>query len=105
MDAFRDSTFYIYCLLVLVQLVLSCFSDRAPLFSETINDPVSGVGPHTCSSGALAHLVYVWVCVWVCGVYVWITLGLCKWVCVYQCGSIYGSVWICLCMSVGICGL
>lgn len=41
MDLFRDITFYIYCFLVLVQLVLSCFSDRSPLFSETINDPVS----------------------------------------------------------------
>ncbi|XP_060028892.1 multidrug resistance-associated protein 1 isoform X2 [Erinaceus europaeus] len=38
-DMFRDITFYIYFTLVLVQLVLSCFSDRAPLFSETINDP------------------------------------------------------------------
>lgn len=85
MDVFRDSTFYIYCLLVLVQLVLSCFSDRAPLFSETINDPVSGAGIHTCRCGAPAHLVYGWVCVWVCG-------GLC----VVQ----YGPV----CMSVGTCG-
>lgn len=40
-DLFRDVTFYIYFSLVLIQLVLSCFSDRAPLFSETINDPVS----------------------------------------------------------------
>ncbi|XP_006892781.1 PREDICTED: multidrug resistance-associated protein 1 [Elephantulus edwardii] len=38
-DVFRDATFYGYFLLVLVQLVLSCFSDRSPLFSETINDP------------------------------------------------------------------
>nr|XP_023396692.1 multidrug resistance-associated protein 1 isoform X1 [Loxodonta africana] len=38
-DVFRDVTFYIYFFLVLVQLVLSCFSDRLPLFSETINDP------------------------------------------------------------------
>lgn len=40
-DVFRDVTFYIYVSLVLIQLVLSCFSDRSPLFSETINDPVS----------------------------------------------------------------
>lgn len=38
---FRDVTFYIYFSLVLMQLVLSCFSDRPPLFSETIHDPVS----------------------------------------------------------------
>ncbi|XP_054570748.1 multidrug resistance-associated protein 1 [Eptesicus fuscus] len=38
-DVFRDVTFYIYFSLVLIQLVLSCFSDRSPLFSETINDP------------------------------------------------------------------
>lgn len=40
---FRDVTFYIYSFLVLIQLVLSCFSDRSPLFSETINDPVSAI--------------------------------------------------------------
>lgn len=38
---FRDATFYVYFSLVLIQLVLSCFSDRLPLFSETVNDPVS----------------------------------------------------------------
>lgn len=42
-DVFRDATFYIYFSLVLIQLVLSCFSDRSPLFSETINDPVSEI--------------------------------------------------------------
>ncbi|EHA97372.1 Multidrug resistance-associated protein 1 [Heterocephalus glaber] len=36
---FRDITFYLYFFLVLIQLVLACFSDRLPLFSETINDP------------------------------------------------------------------
>lgn len=40
-DVFRDVTFYVYFSLVLIQLILSCFSDRSPLFSETINDPVS----------------------------------------------------------------
>uniref|UniRef100_A0A5F8G3T3 Multidrug resistance-associated protein 1 n=1 Tax=Monodelphis domestica TaxID=13616 RepID=A0A5F8G3T3_MONDO len=39
-DIFRDVTFYIYFLLVLAQLILSCFSDHSPLFSETINDPI-----------------------------------------------------------------
>ena len=56
-DVFRDATFYIYFSLVLIQLVLSCFSDRSPLFSETINDPVSVIadehrGTHVC----------MWVC-------------------------------------------
>jgi hypothetical protein len=40
-DLFRDVTFYVYLSLVLIQLVLSCFSDRSPLFSETISDSVS----------------------------------------------------------------
>ncbi|XP_058291029.1 multidrug resistance-associated protein 1-like isoform X1 [Hylobates moloch] len=38
-DLFRDITFYVYFSLLLIQLVLSCFSDRSPLFSETIHDP------------------------------------------------------------------
>ncbi|ERE87912.1 multidrug resistance-associated protein 1 [Cricetulus griseus] len=37
-DVFRDTTFYMYFTLVLVQLVLSCFSDSSPLFSETVHD-------------------------------------------------------------------
>lgn len=40
-DVFRDTTFYVYFTLVLVQLVLSCFSDSSPLFSETVHDLVS----------------------------------------------------------------
>ncbi|OBS72248.1 hypothetical protein A6R68_13179, partial [Neotoma lepida] len=40
-DMFRDTTFYVYFTLVLVQLVLSCFSDSSPLFSETVHDLVS----------------------------------------------------------------
>ena len=56
-DVFRDVTFYIYFSLVLIQLVLSCFSDRSPLFSETINDPVSVITDEHRDT----H-----VCVWVC---------------------------------------
>lgn len=41
MDAFRYVTFCIYFVLLLVQLILCCFPERAPLFSETVNDPVS----------------------------------------------------------------
>ncbi|XP_019521622.1 PREDICTED: multidrug resistance-associated protein 1 [Hipposideros armiger] len=57
-DVFRDATFYIYFSLVLIQLVLSCFSDRAPLFSETINDP------NPCpESGAsfLSRITFWWI--------------------------------------------
>ncbi|XP_015416781.1 PREDICTED: multidrug resistance-associated protein 1 [Myotis davidii] len=57
-DVFRDVTFYIYFSLVLVQLVLSCFSDRSPLFSETINDP------NPCpESGAsfLSRITFWWI--------------------------------------------
>ncbi|KFO86646.1 Multidrug resistance-associated protein 1, partial [Buceros rhinoceros silvestris] len=38
-DAFRYVTFCIYFVLLLVQLILCCFPERAPLFSETVNDP------------------------------------------------------------------
>ncbi|XP_032957047.1 multidrug resistance-associated protein 1 isoform X1 [Rhinolophus ferrumequinum] len=57
-DVFRDATFYIYFSLVLIQLVLSCFSDRLPLFSETINDP------NPCpESGAsfLSRITFWWI--------------------------------------------
>ncbi|XP_005872114.1 PREDICTED: multidrug resistance-associated protein 1 [Myotis brandtii] len=57
-DVFRDVTFYIYFSLVLIQLVLSCFSDRSPLFSETINDP------NPCpESGAsfLSRITFWWI--------------------------------------------
>ncbi|XP_036267183.1 multidrug resistance-associated protein 1 isoform X2 [Pipistrellus kuhlii] len=57
-DVFRDVTFYIYSFLVLIQLVLSCFSDRSPLFSETINDP------NPCpESGAsfLSRITFWWI--------------------------------------------
>uniref|UniRef100_A0A6I8MXX3 Multidrug resistance-associated protein 1 n=2 Tax=Ornithorhynchus anatinus TaxID=9258 RepID=A0A6I8MXX3_ORNAN len=57
-DVFRDITFYIYFTLVLVQLILSCFSDRSPLFSETIHDP------NPCpESGAsfLSRVTFWWI--------------------------------------------
>ncbi|XP_037669576.1 multidrug resistance-associated protein 1 isoform X2 [Choloepus didactylus] len=57
-DVFRNITFYIYFSLVLIQLVLSCFSDRLPLFSETINDP------NPCpESGAsfLSRITFWWI--------------------------------------------
>ncbi|XP_004373344.1 multidrug resistance-associated protein 1 [Trichechus manatus latirostris] len=57
-DVFRDVTFYIYFSLVLVQLVLSCFSDRSPLFSETVNDP----NPCPESSASfLSRITFWWI--------------------------------------------
>ncbi|KAM8798712.1 multidrug resistance-associated protein 1 isoform 1-T1 [Eudromia elegans] len=38
-DAFRYVTFCSYFLLILVQLILCCFPEQPPLFSETVNDP------------------------------------------------------------------
>ncbi|KFP30660.1 Multidrug resistance-associated protein 1, partial [Colius striatus] len=38
-DSFRYATFCIYFILLFVQLILCCFPERPPLFSETINDP------------------------------------------------------------------
>lgn len=42
-NVFRDVTFYTYFLLVLVELILAAFPDQPPLFSETVNDPVSDI--------------------------------------------------------------
>uniref|UniRef100_UPI004038F946 LOW QUALITY PROTEIN: multidrug resistance-associated protein 1 n=1 Tax=Callospermophilus lateralis TaxID=76772 RepID=UPI004038F946 len=57
-DRFRDTTFYIYLVLVLAQLVLSCVLDRAPLFSETINDP----NPCPESSASfLSRITFWWI--------------------------------------------
>lgn len=38
---FRYTTFYIYYTLLLISLFLSCLSDRPPLFSQAVKDPVS----------------------------------------------------------------
>uniref|UniRef100_A0A8C5L1S6 Multidrug resistance-associated protein 1 n=1 Tax=Jaculus jaculus TaxID=51337 RepID=A0A8C5L1S6_JACJA len=57
-DTFRDTTFYVYFSLVLIQLVLSCFSDRSPLFSETIHDP------NPCpeaSASFLSRVTFWWI--------------------------------------------
>uniref|UniRef100_A0A8D1DIN9 Multidrug resistance-associated protein 1 n=1 Tax=Sus scrofa TaxID=9823 RepID=A0A8D1DIN9_PIG len=57
-DIFRNVTFYIYFALVLIQLVLSCFSDRSPLFSETIHDP----NPCPESSASfLSRITFWWI--------------------------------------------
>uniref|UniRef100_A0A7N5JPI8 Multidrug resistance-associated protein 1 n=1 Tax=Ailuropoda melanoleuca TaxID=9646 RepID=A0A7N5JPI8_AILME len=57
-DVFRDVTFYIYFSLVLMQLVLSCFSDRPPLFSETIHD--SNPCPES-SASFLSRVTFWWI--------------------------------------------
>ncbi|NP_001002971.1 multidrug resistance-associated protein 1 isoform X1 [Canis lupus baileyi] len=62
-DVFRDVTFYIYFSLVLIQLVLSCFSDRPPLFSETIHD----LNPCPESSASFLSRVTFW---WITGLMV-----------------------------------
>ncbi|XP_045238503.2 multidrug resistance-associated protein 1 isoform X1 [Macaca fascicularis] len=62
-DLFRDITFYIYFSLVLIQLVLSCFSDRSPLFSETIHDP----NPCPESSASFLSRITFW---WITGLIV-----------------------------------
>uniref|UniRef100_A0A8C5R5H5 Multidrug resistance-associated protein 1 n=1 Tax=Leptobrachium leishanense TaxID=445787 RepID=A0A8C5R5H5_9ANUR len=57
-DAFRDATFYIYFALVLVQLILSIFPDRPPLFSERVNDP------NPCpeeSASFLSKITFWWI--------------------------------------------
>nr|XP_036847848.1 multidrug resistance-associated protein 1 isoform X4 [Manis javanica] len=62
-DVFRDVTFYIYFSLVLIQLVLSCFSDQSPLFSETIKDP----NPCPESSASFLSRITFW---WITGLMV-----------------------------------
>ncbi|XP_031219019.1 multidrug resistance-associated protein 1 isoform X2 [Mastomys coucha] len=62
-DVFRDSTFYLYFTLVLVQLVLSCFSDCPPLFSETVHDP----NPCPESSASFLSRITFW---WITGMMV-----------------------------------
>ncbi|XP_051024187.1 LOW QUALITY PROTEIN: multidrug resistance-associated protein 1 [Acomys russatus] len=62
-DVFRDTTFYVYFTLVLVQLVLSCFSDCSPLFSETVRD----LNPCPESSASFLSRITFW---WITGMMV-----------------------------------
>ncbi|XP_051062713.1 multidrug resistance-associated protein 1 isoform X2 [Phodopus roborovskii] len=62
-DVFRDTTFYMYFSLVLVQLVLSCFSDSSPLFSETVHD----LNPCPESSASFLSRITFW---WITGMMV-----------------------------------
>ncbi|XP_060220230.1 multidrug resistance-associated protein 1 isoform X4 [Meriones unguiculatus] len=62
-DVFRDTTFYMYFTLVLIQLVLSCFSDSSPLFSETVHD----LNPCPESSASFLSRITFW---WITGMMV-----------------------------------
>uniref|UniRef100_A0A674KCL9 Multidrug resistance-associated protein 1 n=1 Tax=Terrapene triunguis TaxID=2587831 RepID=A0A674KCL9_9SAUR len=53
-DVFRYITFYSYFVLVLIQLILSCFPERPPLFSETIPCPES-------SASFLSKITFWWI--------------------------------------------
>uniref|UniRef100_A0A8C0VFR0 Multidrug resistance-associated protein 1 n=1 Tax=Cyanistes caeruleus TaxID=156563 RepID=A0A8C0VFR0_CYACU len=57
-DAFHYVTFCIYFVLVLVELILCCFPEQPPLFSETVNDP------NPCpefSSSFLSRMTFWWI--------------------------------------------
>ncbi|XP_061235382.1 multidrug resistance-associated protein 1 isoform X4 [Neopsephotus bourkii] len=57
-DSFRYATFCIYFILLLVQLILCCFPERPPLFSETVNDP------NPCpefSASFLSRITFWWI--------------------------------------------
>ncbi|XP_043945094.1 multidrug resistance-associated protein 1 isoform X2 [Protopterus annectens] len=57
-DVFRFATFYIYFTLVLIQLILSCFPDKQPLFSETEKEV------HPCPEGNasfLSRITFWWI--------------------------------------------
>ncbi|NXP68542.1 MRP1 protein, partial [Chloropsis cyanopogon] len=57
-DSFRYATFCIYFVLVLVELILCCFPEQPPLFSETVNDP------NPCpefSASFLSRITFWWI--------------------------------------------
>ncbi|XP_054850774.1 multidrug resistance-associated protein 1-like isoform X1 [Eublepharis macularius] len=57
-DAFRFATFFVYFTLVLLQLILSCFAERPPLFSKVVHLP------NPCpESGAsfLSKITFWWI--------------------------------------------
>ncbi|KAH0632063.1 hypothetical protein JD844_020124 [Phrynosoma platyrhinos] len=62
-DIFRYITFYIYFTLVLTQLILSCFPECPPLFSETVHDP----NPCPESSASFLSKITFW---WITGLMV-----------------------------------
>lgn len=40
-ERFRSATFYIHFVLLIIELILSCFKEKPPFFSPTNTDPVS----------------------------------------------------------------
>ncbi|XP_027741237.1 multidrug resistance-associated protein 1 isoform X5 [Empidonax traillii] len=57
-DAFRYVTFCIYFVLLFAQLILCCFPEQPPLFSETVNDP------NPCpefSASFLSRITFWWI--------------------------------------------
>ncbi|XP_067317475.1 multidrug resistance-associated protein 1-like isoform X1 [Anolis sagrei] len=58
LDIFRCVTFFLYFAMVLTELVLSCFPERPPLFSETVHDP----NPCPESSASfLSKITFWWI--------------------------------------------
>ncbi|XP_033886772.3 multidrug resistance-associated protein 1-like isoform X3 [Acipenser ruthenus] len=57
-SVFRYTTFYTYCTLLLVQLILACLADQPPLFSEAVKDanpcPESG-------ASFLSKITFWWI--------------------------------------------
>ncbi|XP_051968146.1 ATP-binding cassette sub-family C member 3-like isoform X3 [Xyrauchen texanus] len=56
-DKLRFTTFYIYFGLTLLELILSCFNEKPPLFSSVVTDP--NACPET-SAGFLSKMTFWW---------------------------------------------
>lgn len=48
-DKLRFTTFYMYFSLMVAELILSCFNEKPPLFSNVVTDPVSVGGWGICT--------------------------------------------------------
>lgn len=62
-DVFRFTTFYMYWVLLLVELILACFSDQPPLFSQSVKDPVSEATPTSALHQSAAVPAFELYCV------------------------------------------
>uniref|UniRef100_A0A8C3LZ25 Canalicular multispecific organic anion transporter 2 n=1 Tax=Chrysolophus pictus TaxID=9089 RepID=A0A8C3LZ25_CHRPC len=56
-DMFRSATFYIYFVLLIIELILSCFKEKPPFFSPAGTDP--NPSPEL-TSGFLSRLTFWW---------------------------------------------
>lgn len=56
-DKLRFTTFYFYFALVVCELVLCCFNEKPPLFSNVVTDPVSGTLLQTCSAESMECVI------------------------------------------------